>query len=288
MATDGNIHVMGVRSFNTVFVVGLLPNGQINTAYGTNGITVVPGSTDLPPSNAVRRPDGTFIVSNQNAQHAQLHCLDNDGAFVTTFGNNGSIVPEPGSDPHYISWIRALPDGSLLGAGALNIALPADPAIFSHYHSDGSLDTSFGTNGNLLLALVTLPGTLAMDIGSDGTVLTVVNSRIPTSPCLSHMVRFNGPGVGITELANPVEPYSCASGTDAFYVTSANLVQNVTTIGISNILGQRIEQVSLSGQESTLATLHVPHSALLPSGCYALTFLNKDGQKLGGCAVVKE
>jgi uncharacterized delta-60 repeat protein len=70
-----------------------------------------------------------------------------DGSLDTSFGTGGLVVTDFGEDKDNLAFALVLQaDGKLVVAGTLGAFRPQDFAL-ARYHSDGSLDTSFGMGG---------------------------------------------------------------------------------------------------------------------------------------------
>lgn len=94
---------------------------------GALGIMVPPGVTDFCPGSSSRK----FFLARYHA----------DGSLETSFGSGGIRLVDLNS----FRAVRALafqPDGKVLVVGDANCHF-----ALTRYHADGSLDTSFGTNG---------------------------------------------------------------------------------------------------------------------------------------------
>ena len=143
-------------------------DGTLDATFGNNGKVV----TDFDPThrdqaNAVAiQGDGKIIAagftsfsgSNDNTDFAlAMARYHTDGTLDATFGNNGRVITNI-SNPsdfniYYRESINALAiqkDGKVIvtGTAFLNFAQSMD-FITLRYHTNGSLDTSFGTNGRV-------------------------------------------------------------------------------------------------------------------------------------------
>jgi uncharacterized delta-60 repeat protein len=289
-ATDGSYHVYCVRSYTTVFVLGLQSNGQVNSAYGTNGMFLLNvASFSNNAKNAARRPDGTLVVAEVNAsEQVQLYCLDNAGELVPSFGNNGTIVPNQTSDPHHLDRMQALPVGSLLGSGSLNDTGPGSKSMFTHYTASGALDPGFGTNGNLLLPYFMFPGSYALTPLPNGKIITVANNTSNSTQAVVHVLQLNGPAVGIPELSHSMAGLNCGSGSDAAFVELASGAPAVSSVTFHDITGKLVAQVAPTyTSTSSSNTLQINYPAAMEPGCYVLRLQDRTGKPIGNCAVVK-
>ena len=148
--SDNKIVIAG-HSFNgssaDMVVVRLNPDGSIDNTFGTNGIATIDfaGANDLAES-ATLQADGKILLGGHSADNFSVVRLKTDGSLDSTFGLNGlaKIIFATGSS--YIKDIIVQSDGKILtagfasGTGAFTFAL-------ARFKTDGSLDSTFGTNG---------------------------------------------------------------------------------------------------------------------------------------------
>ena len=150
---DGKIVLAGYRWNNTTgdfLMVRLNEDGSMDDSFGTNGIAIIDdGETEVAESFTIL-PDGKFIISGYVHDDFTMVRINHDGSVDTTFGNNGWVRTEfdEGSSFSFETTVNA--DGRIvLGGMALgydNVYKYAAAA----YHADGTLDTSFGTNGKVV------------------------------------------------------------------------------------------------------------------------------------------
>ena len=92
-------------------------------------------------------PDGRILVAGGSEHDFALARYHSDGSLDLTFGTNGHVITDLGGFYGIGLDIALQPDGKVLVSGyggeVINFAL-------ARYHSDGSLDTTFGTNGIVL------------------------------------------------------------------------------------------------------------------------------------------
>ena len=116
-----------------------------------------PGALSAEPTDIVRLGDGSFIVvgivTRQNGITAGCVIKYNaDGTIDNSFGEQGSYIlnGRHGGTP----WadVTQLPNHKYLAVGSVTFlptALTKKALIVNRFNSDGSIDTSFGTNGTL-------------------------------------------------------------------------------------------------------------------------------------------
>ena len=192
---DGKIVVVGSNRANTSSVVRfavarLLPTGRMDTDFGTKGRTFfsfLTNSTEEAFAVAIQ-PDGKILVagsagvSGGTTGFGIARLLDTTGALDSTGFGTGGQVTVPVSNGGDVAYGLALQeDGKIVVAGRSNLASP-DNSQFAvvRLTSGGSLDTDFGTDGQVTTPIIagTNDGAWAVAIQSDGKILAAGTSGI--------------------------------------------------------------------------------------------------------------
>ena len=179
--SDGRIVVAG-RSFGNDFaVVRFNADGTLDTTFGAGGgvITAVGSYADRAYALGIQS-DGKIVTAGYNevdgalAEFALVRYTSN-GTLDSTFGTNGIVTTEIVNAS--ASAMRIQSDGKIVAAGRTSVGGGYDFALV-RYNANGSLDTSFGTNG-----IVTTPiggyteYVSALGIQSDGKIVAAGNSH---------------------------------------------------------------------------------------------------------------
>jgi uncharacterized delta-60 repeat protein len=167
--TAGNESAIGPAITVTVDTKAYGANADLDTAFGTAGVTVLPSPFDEPEpeifSSVVRQPDGKLIGAGQlyqsetvgsgfgrvYAKYMSIVRFSADGTRDTSFGDGGEVYLTPGTGGE-VAALALLPDGKILAAGMSNDN-PSDPYAIRgrmcllRLNPDGSLDTTFGSGG---------------------------------------------------------------------------------------------------------------------------------------------
>jgi uncharacterized delta-60 repeat protein len=128
-------------------LVRYLPNGDLDTSFGTNGIVIVDYSSGFDAYHEVFvRPDGTIIVHGSKDPETVPNFIAgflSNGSVDTNFGINGLLE----INTHSI--IKVLIDNKILIARANNSIVTLTRLL-----PNGAIDNSFGDNGN---STITVP-----------------------------------------------------------------------------------------------------------------------------------
>jgi len=167
------------------------PDGTLDSSFGQNGIVISPTGNGWNIIRAIAiQPDGkilaggyAFTVANSNNSDFALARFNADGSVDTSFGVNGKVITPIRAFSDEIYALEVLRDGKIIAAGLSNRGAsgqydPWDIAL-ARYNPNGSLDTSFGTNG------ITIAGTgnlwtsaKAIAIQKNGKIVTAGNGSV--------------------------------------------------------------------------------------------------------------
>jgi uncharacterized delta-60 repeat protein len=157
---DGKILLAGITTKNGNANFSLAryhPNGTLDSTFSGDGklFTPVGNSNDEGKALALQA-DGKMIVVGQS-----INGLDNDFAMVrydsfgeldSSFGGDGIVISDLGGPNDEGNCIRLQPDGKIVVAGYSGDSVDQDFAV-ARYHTDGSLDSTFGLSGRRIVSL---------------------------------------------------------------------------------------------------------------------------------------
>jgi uncharacterized delta-60 repeat protein len=145
------------------------PSGELDASFGNNGRTWLEGQSSdwhWGIGHAIAlQPDGKILVAGEEAYGYQflIHRLNSDGSRDDSFGDGGSVLvnfhsgtQNPGGEA---TAIAVQPDGRIIVGGLVDGSYGTPQNHIIHLanvglvrlHPDGSLDSSFGTNGRVIL-----------------------------------------------------------------------------------------------------------------------------------------
>lgn len=160
---DGKILVGGYTFSNTfgfdILCVRYNSNGSIDNTFGTNGIAqfdIQLGSDDKAYGIDLQQ-DGKIVLAGYSDDGSNrdglVMRLNSDGTLDNTFGNNGKVLTNFSfsgfnvrQDEYKVVKIHAL-TGNIVVGGTSYSASNNSRGIMARYTSNGTLDTSFATNG---------------------------------------------------------------------------------------------------------------------------------------------
>ena len=173
-------------------------DGTLDSSFGTGGkvITSVVSGDDYGSAVAVQ-PDGKIVqggFSNVGGSYDfSIVRYNTNGTLDITFGSGGKVVTSLGTGDDYISSVVIQSDGKIVAVGSTRNG--GDPDLgMVRYNTDGTLDTTFGTDGIVVTALGTshnLGG--AALIQTDGKIL--ISGEVYSGTAMdSVLVRYNSDG----------------------------------------------------------------------------------------------
>jgi len=166
---DGKIVVVGYSTSGSKHfaAVRYLPNGSLDTTFGTGGKVITRVGTVRSPeayaTDVTIQSDGKIVVvgtaktdfnsaGTQSAFRFAVVRYNSNGELDPTFGNGGSVTTDVSEYSQPLSdeaWSVALQsDGKVVVAGT---AAGGGVVGVTRYQTNGSLDTSFGTRGRVRL-----------------------------------------------------------------------------------------------------------------------------------------
>jgi uncharacterized delta-60 repeat protein len=182
---DGKIVVSGTVATGTFPDYGLIrvnADGTLDSTFGNGGKLILPVGVGNDASYVVtQQGDGKLIAAGYSRSTTaadsdwdmSLVRLNANGTLDTTFGSAGKVITHIGNQNDRIFAIQIQPDGKIVTAGTMNSQISnslGGQFAITRYNADGTIDTSFGTDG-----IATLPG---HGLGDQVASLALVNGKI--------------------------------------------------------------------------------------------------------------
>jgi len=128
-------------------------DGSLDTAFGSNGkVTTDFGSTSDHAWSVAVQTDGKIVVAGYSDQgdtdyDFALVRYHTDGSPDDTFGTGGKVTTDFGFSYDRAVAVAVDPDGKIVVAGYSDQEDTGHDFALARYNGDGSLDTTFGTDG---------------------------------------------------------------------------------------------------------------------------------------------
>ncbi len=204
--SDGKILVAGTSNFTLgtssftsgdFAVVRYNTDGTLDTTFGTGGIVTTSINNFDRATDIVLQTDGKILVagytlSNSGFDFAVVR-YNTNGTLDTTFDTDG-IVTTNIQNFDMANSIRLQSDGKILVAGVSNLGTPTGDFTVVRYNTNGSLDTTFGSNGIVTTNINNEDFGASLSIQSDGKILLAGTSNVTNSTGDFAVVRYNTNG----------------------------------------------------------------------------------------------
>lgn len=194
------------------------PDGS-QMIYGSTMALQSDGKIVMVGSRVVASTYSTFVVARYNA----------DGSLDTTFGNNGWSSATFGADYEFAASVAIHPDGKIVVGGIIwnsGNDVPTRDFAIARFNSDGSIDTTFDSDGKITISFNDLIGTFyqeylsVLKIGSDGKIVVAGHAIDSSVADRFIFARINADGSLDTTF-----------GTDGRLADVANMFSNYDKIG---------------------------------------------------------
>ena len=196
--SDGKIVVAGVTQGNNDWDFALArynSDGSLDNTFGSNGIVVTQiGSSYNYAYSLAIQSDGKIVVAGDsyngiNYDFAVVR-YNSDGSLDNTFGSNGIVTTEFGSDDSGNS-VAIQPDGKIVVAGFSHQG--NDDFAVARYNIDGSLDNSFDSDGKVTTPIGSDDYAYGVAIQPDGKIVVSGRAKINNQRDYA-VVRYNSDG----------------------------------------------------------------------------------------------
>lgn len=253
------VAVVGLALFGLAGSAWATAPGDLDLSFGPGGTvtTAVTAYSEQGAAVAVQS-DGKIVVVGDTRASGGAFAIARytpGGALDTAFGTSGTVVTRVGTGQAIANSVAIQPDGKIVVAGFASNGSDDDFAV-ARYLGDGSLDTSFGDGGIVLMAIGSQTDeAAAVALQADGKIVVAGFTSSPTQVCVHDecsyrphedfaVVRFladgqvdgtfNNSGIAITDFGSDadradavaldqngsivVSGYSVSSGSYAFAV----------------------------------------------------------------------
>ena len=184
---DGKIVVAGTSGLSSNFNFALArynTDGTLDTSFGSSGMVTSDFSGQGDDAySAVIQPDGKILVagvssSSSSGNNFALARYNTDGTLDTTFSADGKVTTSFGTGigtGAIGNSIALQADGRILVAGSVVNGSNWDFAL-ARYNSDGTLDTSFSSDGMVTTSIGDVDMAYSVTVQADGKILVAGTS----------------------------------------------------------------------------------------------------------------
>jgi len=158
-----------------IAVAKYLLDGSLDASFGTGGIVIKDlGSGSDKAYAIVIQSDGKFVVAGQKELGSEsdfaLLRYNADGTLDSSFGASGEVNTSISSGYDIIYATELQSDGKIVVGGCSDCNSLSDFAL-ARYNTNGSLDTTFGTNGFVVTDFGATDEVRALAIQSNGKIV---------------------------------------------------------------------------------------------------------------------
>jgi len=174
---------MGPFGNTEVILNRFLPDGTLDTSFGSNGDLIPFGNSEL--NSAFTSLDGnSFLVaspvSDGGSTQIEMKKYLPEGTLDTSFGTNGSITIDNGEESDAIYGIEIMSSGVIVIAARVQTNGNFFYSLL-RYLPNGARDTTFGTNGVVILPEFQNFGVKSFAVFENGDIV-VLQSRFFNNP----------------------------------------------------------------------------------------------------------
>ena len=183
IAVDDNFIIVGSSGFNTCLdafdLIKFAYNGEIDSSFGSNGYyqELADSAEGVFLSHVLMQPDGKILLYAESyswctTQYAQLFVerLLPNGVVDSAFGLNGktSFFFEEWNRP---TSMGLQPDGKIVVCASPDPFMQENKFLLRRFLADGSIDSTFGIDGSIILEVDTPVTIRCMKVLQDGKIL---------------------------------------------------------------------------------------------------------------------
>lgn len=158
--TDGKIIVVGSSTQQNLYVIRFLNNGNIDSAFGTNGILItnIYANSNNSMQNVRLQNNGKIVLAGwctinaTSPQEGFLIRLNSNGSLDNSFGSNGIVTFNSNQNSSTLSYDLALQSDQKIVVASISAVSTSTGLDFgvSRFRSNGIIDSTFGTNGHVI------------------------------------------------------------------------------------------------------------------------------------------
>jgi uncharacterized delta-60 repeat protein len=133
-------------------------NGSADTSFDGDGTSAAPDlPQDADTTSVVLLPDGRILVGGSATIGPDKNfCIvryNIDGSLDTTFNGTGTVKTPMSTDNADLEALAVQSDGKIVAGGSISVSNSVGDISLVRYNFDGSLDTTYGSNGKAVIDL---------------------------------------------------------------------------------------------------------------------------------------
>ncbi|HRI22218.1 MAG TPA: delta-60 repeat domain-containing protein, partial [Panacibacter sp.] len=200
---DGKIVTAGIYDiygFTQMLLIRYTANGILDKGFGAGGIVKMKFITGYQMSGLngiILQSDGKIVVAGGTYQQYDIFMalarFESNGMPDLSFGNEGKVITDFKRNVSEAKAVLLQPDGKIVATGSVSDYVGTN-SIFAlaRYKTDGSLDSSFGTDGLQTTYMEGNAQSYASVLQEDGKIILLGDSYIYPQGSTLALARYNG------------------------------------------------------------------------------------------------
>jgi uncharacterized delta-60 repeat protein/LPXTG-motif cell wall-anchored protein len=194
--TDGKTIVVGssiISGSSDFSLVRYNTNGSLDTTFDTDGKVTTNFDNETSEAQLVAlQPNGKItVVGYTGSRKLAIARYNIDGSLDTTFDTDGKATSSVDVGD-YAQSVAIQPDGKIIVVGRIDTNGGSDISLL-RYNQDGSIDTTFDTDGRVTTNIGTIDYAESVAVQPDGKIIVVGSSYISSQYDFT-VVRYNTDG----------------------------------------------------------------------------------------------
>jgi len=170
-------------------LVQYLPDGSLDTSFGNGGMVFTDLGEDDTFGEMTLQPDNKIVVvgTSEISGIGKLTLLRYlpDGNLDPIFGNNGILITNVSSSADGVTTIKVLDNGKILVGARINSTFQ-----LHKFEWDGSIDTSFGNLGVVVIGIASTSETNTFDLTTEGKIVVAIRRQISSQEWEGVLIRY--------------------------------------------------------------------------------------------------
>ena len=251
---DGTFLIAGWSTLNIqpdYAVIRYTASGERDTTFGVNGFVLKDyiGTADRCQA-LTTQPDGKILLVGSTDINAKSDFsvlrLNTDGSPDSTFGQNGWVITDMGTEYEFANTVAVQPDGKIILAGRVAEGFFSDFAMV-RYTPDGKIDSLFGNNGMVITNLKEEDAVNDIIIQPDGKIILAGFSSVSAKGDFA-LVRYNPDGTPDKFFGDGGKSLTDLEGAnDSDFINEVVLLQDGRILAAGNANNNNLEFTSDAG-----------------------------------------